>query len=162
MSFSYYQVKRLIRSRQYTWLVLMGIVCPMVRTGAVNVLLSCATRRILPARSVVPGWRGLFRLAGFTESNPIQDTEKSFACRGINGKDLEEGRIKIDNHIDNTLQRGENREGTPNDDRGTVPDLQPVILRRPLPALIREERKSVGSEISELTVVGEDLPKKMW
>lgn len=132
-------------------------------SGTVNVLLFCATRRILPAQSVVPGWRGLFRLAGFTESNPIQDTEKSFACRGINGKDLEEGRIKIDNHIDNTLQRGENREGMSNDDRGTVPDLQPVIPRRPLPALVREERKSVASEISELTVVGaEDLPKKVW
>ena len=69
----------------------MGVISPVVRTGVVNVLLFCATRRILPARSVAPGWRGLFRLVGFTESNPSQDTEKSFACMGIDGKELEKG-----------------------------------------------------------------------
>jgi len=104
-----------------------------VRPETVNVLLFCATRRILPAQSILPGWRGLFRPSGFTESNPSQGTDKSFACRGTERKDLEKGwldedkepvlprpqlnplddphwpqvRIKIDNHIDNALQSGE-------------------------------------------------------
>ena len=153
----------------------MGVVSPVVRTGVVNVLLFCATRRILPARSVAPGWRGLFRLVGFTESNPSQDTEKSFACMGIDEKEMEKGcpegeestprsqldlfpRVRIE--IDNTLQSGENRKGTPNADRGAAPNLRPVIPQRPLPALVREERKSMTSEISELTVVGEGWSKK--
>jgi len=144
-------------------------------SGVVNVLLFCATRRILPARSVVPGGRGLFRLVGFTEPNPSQDTEKSFACKGIDGRELEKGRPEDEestprpqldlcpqvwNEVDNTLQSGENRKGTPNADRGTAPNLRPVIPQRPLPALVREERKSVTSEISELTVVGEGWSKR--
>ena len=148
----------------------------------VNVLLFCATHRILPARSVVPGWRGLFRLSGFTESNPSQDTDKSFACRGTERKDPEKGwleededpmsprpqldllddphgpqlRIKIDNHVDSTLQSGRNRDGISNDDRSTVPSSQLAAPQRPLPALVREERKSATCEISELAMVGEE------
>ena len=155
----------------------------------VNVLLFCATHRVLPAQSVVPGWRGMFRLSGFTESNPNQDTDKSFACRGTergDGRnDLEKGyleedesprpqldpldphgpqvRIKIDNHIDNTLQSGKNRESASSIDRSTVPDSQTLAPQRPLPALVREERKeSMTSEISELTVVGGERVKKVW
>lgn len=163
----------------------MGIVYPVVRTGLVNVVLFCATRRILPAQSVAPGWRDLFRLSGFTESNPSQDVEKSFACRGTDGKGLENGyleedgestpqsplellhdhcgpqvRIKIDNHTDNACRSGENRERMSNADRGTVPDLRAVIPQRPLPTLVREERGSMTSVASELTVVGEDRVKK--
>ncbi|KAF9779448.1 hypothetical protein BJ322DRAFT_352040 [Thelephora terrestris] len=135
-------------------------------SGTVNVLLFCATRRILPARSVAPGWRCLSRLAGFTGSN--QDTEKSFACRGIDGKDLEKGcpeestpRSQLDLcpqvriKIEDALQSGENRGSTPNADRGIVPNSRPVIPQRPLPALVREERKSMTSGKWELTVVGE-------
>ena len=149
----------------------MGLVRPVILTGAVNVLLFCATHRILPAKSVVPGWRGLFRLSGFTESNPSQDVEKSFACVGAGGdvgrNDLEKGyleedeeltpprpqldplddphgpqlRIKIDNHIDNALQSGVSRDSTPNTDRSISPSSLPVTPQQPLPALVREERR---------------------
>ena len=160
----------------------MGLVYPVVPTGMVNVLLFFATHRMLPAKSVAPGWRGLFKLSGFTESKPGQDTERSFACRGTQGgverKDLEKGfpedgepmsprlqlrilgdrhgrqvRIKIDNHVDNTLGWGGNRSTAPN------PGL--VIPQKPLPALVREERKgSVVSEVSELTMVDEERWKE--
>jgi hypothetical protein len=153
MSFSFYQVRGLIRSCHQTSLVLMGFV-PVVATGMVNVLLFCATHRIPPAQSVVPGWWSLFRLSGFTESNPSQDTDKYFACRGAERsggrKDLEKGcleedeepmsprpqldllddphgprvRIKIDNHIDNTLQSGENRDSMSDADRSIAPNSQ--------------------------------------
>jgi len=155
-------------------------------SGVVNVLLFCATRRILPAQSVVPGWRGLFRLSGFTVSNPSQDTDKSFACRGTERRDLEKGceedeepmsprsqldllddphgpqvRIKIDNHVDNTLQSGGNRDSMSNIDRYTVPTSQLSVPQRPLPALVKEERrKSMTSEISELTMAGEGRSSK--
>lgn len=167
--------------------MLMRTVRPVVWTGVVNVLLFCATHRILPAQSVVLGWRGLFRLSGFTESGPNQDTDKSFACRGTERNDgrkgLEEGclgvdeesmssrpqldlldphahgpqvQIKIDNHIDNTLQSGKNRDSISSTDRDIVPDSQLLAPQRPLPALVRGERKeSTTSEISELTIVGE-------
>ena len=170
------------------WLVLIGIARPVV-LGMVNVLLFCVTHRILPAQSVVPGWRGLFRLLGFTESNPSQNTDKSFACRGPEksggGVDLERGcleegeelvssgpqldllndlhgpqvQIKIGYHIDNALQSGENRESLSNDDRSTAPNSQLAAPQRPLPALIREERRE--SVTSELTMVGEEGPKKV-
>jgi len=137
-------------------------------SGVVNVLLFCAThRRILPAQSVVPGWRGLFRLSGFTEPNPNQDTDRSFACRGTKRRDLEKGyfeedeelmsplsqldllddprglqvRIKIDNHVDNTLQSGENRDSMSDTGRRPVPDSRFTVPQRPLPALVREERR---------------------
>lgn len=152
----------------------------------VNVLLFCATRRILPAQSVVPGWRGLFRLPGFRESNPSQDTDNSFVCRRTERKDLERGwldedevpmspgpqldllddphgpqvRIKIDNHIDNSLQSGENRSSVSNVDRSTVPSSQST--QRPLPALIREERrKSARSEVYKLTMIGDERSKRV-
>jgi len=158
----------------------MGLVRPVVLTGAVNVLLFCVTHRMLPAKSVVPGWRGLFRLSGFTESNPSQDVEKSFACRGTGGnvgkEDLEKGyldedeelmspqldllddphgpqvRIKIDNHIDNTLRSGVYRDSTSSIGRSTVLGSHLVVPQRPLPALVREERRaSTTSEMSEQT-----------
>ena len=171
--------------------MLMGLVRPVVLTGAVNVLLFCATHRMLPAKSVAPGWRGLFRLSGFTESNASQDIERSFACRGAGGdvgrKDLEKGyleegeltsprlrldllddlhgpqvRIKIDNHVDNALQSGVSRDSTPNADRSISPSSLPVTPQRPLPALVREERRhSTASEISEWTIVGEEWPKEV-
>jgi hypothetical protein len=62
--------------------------------------------------------------------------------------------------IDNTFQTGENREGMSNAGRGTVPDLQAVILQRPLPTPVREERMRMTCGISELTVVGVDRLKK--
>lgn len=143
----------------------------------VNVLLFCATHRILPVQSVVPGWRSLFRLSGFTESDPSRDPDKSFACRGTERTDLEKGyleedegslsprlqldllddphgpqvRIKIDNHIDNA---GENRGSVTRANRSTVPNSQLVAPQRPLPALVKEERiKSLAFEISELRMV---------
>jgi len=148
----------------------------VVRAGTVNVLLFCATHRILPAQSVVPGWRDLFRLSGFTVSNPNQDTDRSFACRGTERRDLEKRcleddeepmsprsqldllddphgpqvRIKIDNHVDNTLQSGENRDSMSDTDRRTVPNSQSMVPQRPLPALVRERGKSMTVEISEL------------
>jgi hypothetical protein len=67
-------------------------------------------------------------------------------------------RIKIDNHIDNTLQSGENRGSILNGDRSTAPNPHLVVPQRPLPALVRGER-SKGAE-SELTTVGEGWPKK--
>lgn len=132
----------------------------MVWTGMVNVLLFCVTHKILPARPVVPGWRGLFRLSGFTESNPSQDLEKGWLEERMSPRpqlgllDDPHGpqlRIKIDNDIDNT---GKNRDGISNGNRSTVPSLQLAAPQRPLPALVREERKRVRSEISELTMVG--------
>ena len=163
----------------------MGLVIPVVLIGVVNVLLFCATHRVPPAKSVAPGWRGLFGLSGFTESNPNQDIEKSFACRGpgreVGRKDLEKGnleedeesmspgprpqldlledphwpqvRIKIDNHIDNTLQTGASRDSTPNSERSISLSPLPVAPRRPLPALVRD---STASETSELKIVGEE------
>lgn len=128
----------------------------------VNIALFCATRRILPVRSVVLGWRGLFRLPGFTEIKPSGDADKSFACGGTETSDLEKGdpddeepmssrpdllddphgpprvRIKIDNHIDNTLLSGENRDSVLDGDRNTLPSLHLAV---PLPALVREERR---------------------
>lgn len=130
----------------------------------VNVALFCATRRTLPARSVMPGWRGLFRLAGFTETKPSQDADKSFACVGTETSYLEKEhpedeepmssrpeldllddpheplrvRIKVDNHIDNTLLSGENRDSVLN---GDPHNAHLAIPRRPLPALVREERR---------------------
>lgn len=156
----------------------------MVFAGAINVLLFCATHRILPAQSVTPGWRSLFRLSGFTESNSRQDAEKPFACRGTERKDLEKRwleedeelvsprpqldpldaphrpqvRIKIDNHIDNALQSGGNRDSMSNVDRTTVPKSQLAALERPLPALVRgERRKSVTSELT--MVIWGERPK---
>jgi len=148
-------------------------------SGMVNVGLFCATRRILPARSVIPGWRGLFRLPGFTETKPSQDADKSFACWGAGGDDLEKERpedeepmssrpdldllddphgplrvrIKIDNHIDNTLLSGETRGSILNGDRSTPPNPHLVVPLRPLPALVRGER-SKGAE-SEPKTIGE-------
>ena len=98
--FSFCQARGLIRSCLQTWLIPMGVALPVFRIGMVNVLLFWMTRRILPAQSVVPGWRGLFKLAGFTEPKPSQDTDKSFACRGTGrggeGNDLENGRLEED------------------------------------------------------------------
>lgn len=109
----------------------------------VNVLLFCTTRRILPTQSVVPGWRGLLWLSGFTESNQSQDTDKSIVCKGMGlegclDEDEEaisprpqlddphwaQVRIKIDNHIDNTLESGENRDSASDVARGIVPSSQ--------------------------------------
>jgi len=167
----------------------MCLVRPVVLTGAVNVLLFCATHRILPAKSVVSGWRGLFRLSGFTEPNASQDVEKSFVCRGGGGyvegrRDSEKGyldedeeltpprpqldplddphgprvRIKIDNHIDNALQSGVSRDSAPNTDRSISPSSPPATPQRPLPALVREERRS---EISQWTVIEGGWPKEV-
>ncbi|KAF9647845.1 hypothetical protein BDM02DRAFT_3079599, partial [Thelephora ganbajun] len=60
------------RSVPFTVMIFSDVV--FLLSGMVNVLLFCATRRILPDQSVVPGWRGLFKLSGITESNPSQDT----------------------------------------------------------------------------------------
>ena len=152
----------------------MGLARSVVRTGIANVPLFCATHRVLPAKSVVPGWCGLFSLSGFAASNPRHDADKSFSCRGAErnlGKDLEKGwleearesmssrpqldllddphgpqvvRIKIDNRIDNTLQSGKNRDGMSNADRNTAPNSQLEARRRHLPALVR------GRGLSEL------------
>lgn len=66
-------------------------------------------------------------------------------------------RIKIDNHVDNALRSGENRDSVSDVDRSTAPNSQFLAPQRPLPALVRDERrKSVASEISELTIVGEE------
>jgi len=144
--------------------VLMEIIHSVTRTGMVNVLLFYATRRSLLAQTAVSGWRGLFRLSGFTESNPTKDAEKPFTRRGTergdtDKEDLEEVdeslspqpqlllddplgpqmRIKIENHIDNA---GENRDSI-DTDRSTVPNSPlafpqrplPVVPRRPLPAV---------------------------
>lgn len=161
----------------------MEIVFPVARTGLVNVFLFCTIHRILLAKSVVPGWRGLFRLLGFTGSNPSQDTEISFACRGTYGKSSESGCLKegeepiprpqlgllranphglqVRIRIDHCVRSGGNREGMSNADRDTVPDLREVIPERPLPTLARE-RETMTSGISELTMVGEDRLKKAW
>jgi hypothetical protein len=40
-------------------------------------------------------------------------------------------RIKIDNHIDNALQSGENRDSLSNDDRSTAPNSQATTPSRP-------------------------------
>ena len=169
----------------------MGLARPVVLAGVVNVILFCVTHRILPAKSVVPGWRGLFKLSGFTESSSSQD-EKSFACRGtgvdVERQDLEKGyleedkeltsprpqldllddphgprvRIKIDNHIDNALQSGMSRDGTPTTDQSISPSSLPVTPQRPLPALVREERRnSTVSGVSEWTIIGEEWPKEV-
>jgi len=171
------------RSVPFTVTIFSDVV--FLLSGVVNVLLFCATHRALPAQSVVPGWRSLFRLSGFTESNPSQDVEKSFACRGTKRKDLEKWyleedeepmsprpqrdplddphrpqvRIKIDNHIDNALQSGGNRDSMPNADRTTVPNSQLAPPpQRPLPALVRGERKK--NMTSELTMaIGGEGPK---
>jgi len=102
--------------------------------------------------------------------------EKSFACRGTKRKDLEKWyleddeepmsprpqlnplddphrpqvRIKIDNHIDNALQSGGNRGSMSNANRNTVPNSQLAPPQRPLPALVREERKE--NMTTELTM----------
>jgi len=147
-------------------------------SGIVNVALFCATRRILPALSVIPGWRGLFRLPGFTETKPSQDADKSFACGGTETSDLEKGhpedeepmssrpdldllddphgppraRIKIDNHIDNALLSGESRDSVLNGDWNTLSNSHLAVPLRPLPALVREERRKDTE--SELKMIG--------
>jgi len=154
--------------------MLMGFIRTAVLAGVINVILFCATHRVLPAQWVAPDWRSLFRLSGFTESKPSQDRMKSFACRGTGRKNLEKGcleedeepmslrpqldpldapqksqmRIKIDNHIDIALQSGRNRDSMSNADRTTVPISQLAALQRPLPALVREKRKSTMSEVT--------------
>lgn len=163
----------------------MGIMYPVVWLGTVNVLLFCTTRRILPAQSVLPGWRGLLSRLGFTASNPAsQDVENSVSCRGDEGSDSEKEseedestqwsqldpldgshgsqvRIKIDNHVDNALQYGENREDVSSTNRSAVPGLPPLVPLRALPTLVSEEgRKSMASDMSERTVVGEEQLKK--
>jgi len=71
-------------------------------------------------------------------------------------------RIKIDNHIDNTLQSGENRDSVSDVDRGTVPSSQLTVSQRPFPALVREERRrSARSEISEPTMIGDERSKEV-
>lgn len=101
------------------------------------------------------------------ETKPSQDADKSFACVGTETSYLEKrhpedeepmssrpeldllddphkplrARIKIDNHIDNTLLSGENRDSILNGDRSTPPNAHLAIPRRPLPALVREERR---------------------
>ena len=70
-------------------------------------------------------------------------------------------RIKIDNHIENILQSGENRDNVSDIDRSTVPGLQLTVPQRPFPALVREERRSARSEISEPRMVGDERSKEV-
>jgi len=189
MLFSFYQVR--VGSITLPDTACANETCslPVVLTGAVNVLLFCATHRVLPAKSVAPGWRGLFRLSGFTESNPSKDLENSFACRGtgrdVGGKDLEKGhlaeedegsvcpRLQLDPlddprgpqvriKIDNHIDNALQSEA----DRDSTSNTERSTSLSSLPGPPRRPlpalvRDSMASEISELTIVGKEWPKEV-
>jgi hypothetical protein len=140
-------------------------------SGLVNVTLFATTRRLLPAESVIPHWRKMLPWNWNPQSAPqpmLVDAEKSFACRAAaHGGDVEKSldtfaqqdeepypsalesyssRIKIDNHVDNTLtlQRKDSRSGSESEgdgySRSSMASSFEIVVRRPQPAVLASPR----------------------
>lgn len=156
-------------------------------SGLVNVVLFVTTRRLLPSETVFPGWRKLLPiLEGFQRPSQTKGTaDRSFASHSVHHQgDLEKNfsislqkideellsahsdscplpssRIKIDNHVDNTLTTRDRSDiisissiVSSNTDMPLRPPPVVTISHLPHPS---EHRKAL-STASSITLVEDD------